>query len=129
MTGVRYRDDTGFEGRCDTCREYWPLTAEFWVFGRGFRTCRGCYNERSNGYDRRRARLPSPETRARDAARKRAERRDPERRPAILARDAERARRNYHAAPVAARARVRADYERRVGHPPTPGVGRPRMPA
>lgn len=47
MTGVRFRDD-GWEGRCDVCREWLPLDAEFWRTHRsvGWRRCRACVNER-----------------------------------------------------------------------------------
>lgn len=46
MIGVRWREDTGFEGRCDYCREYWPLTLDFWkVSKQSMRICRACLNE------------------------------------------------------------------------------------
>jgi hypothetical protein len=44
--GVRYRDDTGFEMRCDSCPNsplYWPLTTEFWDTRAGFSRCRACW--------------------------------------------------------------------------------------
>lgn len=39
--GVRYREDTGFEMRCDECRTYWPLALTFWNPGT-LQRCRGC---------------------------------------------------------------------------------------
>ena len=47
MTGVRFREG-GFEGRCETCREYWPLDSAFWRIhpNVGWRRCRACVNER-----------------------------------------------------------------------------------
>lgn len=59
--GVRWREDVGFELRCDGCvlagrgELYWPITLEFWNpdriehgkrEGRGMRMCRACYRER-----------------------------------------------------------------------------------
>lgn len=41
MTGVRIREDT-FEGRCDYCKEWWPLTFEHWPKSSGLRRCRAC---------------------------------------------------------------------------------------
>lgn len=45
---IRWRDDTGWEYRCDDCagrrREaFWPLTDEFWVKERGMARCRACF--------------------------------------------------------------------------------------
>lgn len=48
MTGVRVRDGD-FEGKCEYCGEYLPLTAEFWPISRtrpqGVRRCRACTRE------------------------------------------------------------------------------------
>ena len=44
MTGVRMRDD-GFEGRCEYCGEYLPLTVEFWEARGGLRRCKACLRE------------------------------------------------------------------------------------
>jgi hypothetical protein len=41
VTGVRFRDDTGWEGRCNLCHEWWPIDHEFWDKGRPSR-CRDC---------------------------------------------------------------------------------------
>ena len=48
--GVRYRDDTGFELRCDDCAGrqdgnpiYWPVTLEFWNPKAGMGRCRACW--------------------------------------------------------------------------------------
>jgi hypothetical protein len=46
-SGVRYRDDTGLELRCQACKSYWPLTREFWDF-RAFRRCRACVQQAKN---------------------------------------------------------------------------------
>ena len=46
MTGVRM-GESGYEGRCDGCLEYWPLEPEFWpVKTHGMRLCRACDNEK-----------------------------------------------------------------------------------
>lgn len=44
MTGVRWRDDA-FEGRCEYCRSWWPLTTEFWHHKQGLRRCVPCTAE------------------------------------------------------------------------------------
>ena len=45
MRDVRVRDDA-FEGRCDYCGEYLPLTAEFWPMrNAGLRRCKACVRE------------------------------------------------------------------------------------
>lgn len=45
MTGVRWREDTGFEGKCDYCREWWPLDPDAWYPKSGMRRCRACWAE------------------------------------------------------------------------------------
>lgn len=45
MRGCRFRADTGFEGQCDRCRQWWPLDADSWTFASGFRRCRACVAE------------------------------------------------------------------------------------
>lgn len=48
--GIRWRDDVGWELRCESCHAkrnrmcYWPLTDEFWRKGRMTR-CRSCWRE------------------------------------------------------------------------------------
>lgn len=68
MNGVRWRDDTGFQGRCDYCLEWWPLTSDFWITVEraGFRMCRGCRTDyaRLKMAERR----LDPEKRAKDRA-------------------------------------------------------------
>lgn len=44
MNGVRVRDGE-FEGQCEYCREYVPLTMEFWYPRNGLRRCRACLQE------------------------------------------------------------------------------------
>lgn len=44
MTGVRYRPE-GFEGLCEACRHYWPLTFECWAPHSGLARCRACQAE------------------------------------------------------------------------------------
>lgn len=53
--GVRWRDDLGFELRCEDCAYrrqfacFWPLTREFWDPERGMSRCRACWNDRLAG--------------------------------------------------------------------------------
>jgi hypothetical protein len=47
-TGVRYRQDVGWELRCESCavlhgERYWPLTLEFWDPRHGMSRCRACW--------------------------------------------------------------------------------------
>jgi hypothetical protein len=54
VRGVRIRDGE-FEGQCDYCREYLPLTDEFWPMrNAGLRRCKACVREykrlRQQGY-------------------------------------------------------------------------------
>lgn len=44
---LRYRDDVGMEHRCWDCREYWPLTPEFWDM-KSFVRCRACWRKYKN---------------------------------------------------------------------------------
>lgn len=49
-TGVRFREDVGFEMRCESCahkaiESYWPLDLEFWSPSKGMTRCRACWNE------------------------------------------------------------------------------------
>lgn len=47
-TPVRWRDDVGWEKRCDECAKrdtdarFWPLTLEFWNPKKSMRRCRSC---------------------------------------------------------------------------------------
>lgn len=47
-SGVRWREDVGWEVRCDDCAKhgstgiYWPLTDEFWIKS-SMRRCRACH--------------------------------------------------------------------------------------
>ena len=46
MNGVRYRTDTGFEGKCDQCLEWWPLNdVTCWSPSNGLKRCRACIAE------------------------------------------------------------------------------------
>jgi hypothetical protein len=79
--GVRYRDDVGFELRCDVCARnsgvtcYWPLTAEYWNHQAGMGRCRACWLVLYRNRERA-ARAANPELRrAHDRARYRANRR------------------------------------------------------
>jgi hypothetical protein len=45
MNGARWRDDTGFEGKCDYCLDWWPLTLEFWYPKTGLKKCKACHLE------------------------------------------------------------------------------------
>lgn len=42
MKDVRWREESGFEGKCEYCREWWPVDTEFWYPGKSVRMCRGC---------------------------------------------------------------------------------------
>jgi hypothetical protein len=45
-TGLRWREDTGIEKRCNACPKgmnWWPLTEEFWYFRKSFNRCIACY--------------------------------------------------------------------------------------
>lgn len=54
MTGVRYDRALGeFVGRCDDCREFWPLTREFWRVDKAATACRACHAERIKDASRR----------------------------------------------------------------------------
>ena len=46
---VRWREDTGWEFHCGTCRQWWPLTDEFWRRDRMSR-CRACWIEYQRVY-------------------------------------------------------------------------------
>ena len=55
MTGVRLRPE-GYEGKCNACAEWWPLTEEFWYARQGMARCRACINEaQTRGARRERA--------------------------------------------------------------------------
>lgn len=44
-SGLRWREDTGIEKRCETCPKglnWWPLTEEFWRFRSSFHKCLAC---------------------------------------------------------------------------------------
>jgi hypothetical protein len=43
MIGVRFREDIGFEGKCDYCSQWWPLDVEFWRPKAGLRRCHACW--------------------------------------------------------------------------------------
>ncbi len=53
MNGVHWREDTGWEGKCNDCATYWPLTHEFWYPRQGTARCRACVNERQRRGARR----------------------------------------------------------------------------
>lgn len=108
-SGVRYREDVGFEMRCEGCAErnsgpaYWPMTLEYWHPRHGFKFCRACLAAR----DRAKARA----TRARDldAARERDRKRyQRDRRVILLKRRA-----YYEANHETIRARANARYAAR----------------
>lgn len=65
MTGVRWREDVGFQGKCDYCLEWWPLDGEFWQLSKhAFRMCVACIRDykRLKQAERRQ----DPDARARD---------------------------------------------------------------
>lgn len=56
FSDMRYRADTGFERRCESCAAkggacFWPVTLEFWR-PPSLKTCRACYLERQAGWRR-----------------------------------------------------------------------------
>lgn len=134
-SGIRYRDDVGFEARCGDCRTYWPLDLEYWDPAHGMVRCRGCHRDSRRARDRGRTYVPAwmltPERlakkRAMDNARKKREREDAVRGPLLRERERLTRQRFYERDPEASRERRRDYYERLVGHPPTPGIGRPRV--
>lgn len=44
MRGVVWREDE-LHGLCNACRQYWPLTPEFWMPNNGVARCRACIYE------------------------------------------------------------------------------------
>lgn len=129
---IRFRED--FEAQCQHCRDWWPLTTEFWLTRVGLRRCRACVLDMRKGRDAAyyqanapRIRKRTAEYRAKDRRRKQLARQDPERGPIIRELQRQASQRLYYADIEASRARVRAAYERRIGRPPKPGIGRPRL--
>jgi len=53
VTGVRWRSDTGWEGRCNECCDWWPLDHEFWYPRQGLARCRACQNLAQRRSERR----------------------------------------------------------------------------
>ncbi len=56
--GVRFREDVGWEMRCESCSghkvaRYWPLTHEFWDPNKGLTRCRACWNAYQRKWSRR----------------------------------------------------------------------------
>jgi hypothetical protein len=51
LHAIRFREE--FEMRCERCRQWWPLTEEFWYPRRGLGRCLACLNARAP--ERRRA--------------------------------------------------------------------------
>jgi hypothetical protein len=47
-----------WEYRCPTCREFWPLTSEFYTPSHGMARCRACWREYQMLYQRRRREDP-----------------------------------------------------------------------
>jgi hypothetical protein len=75
MKGCRFRADVGYEGKCNSCVEWWPLTDEFWYPRQGMARCRACVNVSQ----RRAARRSRAETAAIRLANRRLYRREWER--------------------------------------------------
>lgn len=66
MEGVRWRD--GPEGKCNYCREWWPITEEFWYLGANtFRMCRACIRDRKKSDARARRLNPAKRDQDRQA--------------------------------------------------------------
>lgn len=56
-SGVRWREDVGWELRCEACAHkgrpggsYWPLTEEFWDHRRSMVRCRACWRDYVNNH-------------------------------------------------------------------------------
>lgn len=65
MTGVRWRPDTGFEGKCDNCLEWWPLADRTcWSPSNTLKRCRACIAEAQA--ERNRIRRQDPVEREKD---------------------------------------------------------------
>jgi hypothetical protein len=73
VTGCRFREDTGFEGKCDRCLSWWPISREFWSTKQGMKRCRACLSEITN--ERNRIRRSDPAVRAAEAEAMRVSRR------------------------------------------------------
>lgn len=63
MKGVRLRLE-GWEGQCDSCRQWWPLEEDHWIPKDGMAKCRACHNEVRRLYVRN-LRNANPDMRAR----------------------------------------------------------------
>lgn len=128
---VRFRED--FELQCSRCRDWWPLSTEFWIARISLQRCRACILEVRKSKDAayyranaQRIRQRTAEYRARDRRRKQLARMDPVRGPQIRERERAASQRWYYSDLEKSRARSRAAYARRNG-PPAPGIGRPRL--
>lgn len=65
----RWSDDSdAFELRCRRCREWWPLTWEFWRYGKPLTQCWACLKEVQRGEGRVKRARRTPAQVARDNA-------------------------------------------------------------
>lgn len=135
MNGVRWSEEIlGYEGKCDECKEYWPLErGVFWKPHAGLRRCAACIREDNTrraraAYIAKRGRSPEAYARhlARDREYKRLARNDPAKRAYILARQRAAQKRYYEKNRESESLRERARRDAKRGGPPRPGVGRPR---
>lgn len=58
-SGLRWREDTGIEKRCDSCpggMKWWPLTEDFWYLRQSFVRCKACFVKAKNASNRARSR-------------------------------------------------------------------------
>ena len=121
-SGIRWREDTGWEFRCSSCAKnastqcYWPLTDEFWDKRSGMSRCRACTKIAKNIRDRARyARDMTLRARRQGYAKRyRVEAADGIRvkRRMRSSEDAMRSRLDYWKDPETKRARARAYYQR-----------------
>ena len=138
MSDTRYDPQIGgMARRCTKCHEWWPDDADFYYEAPSrsnpTRQCRACIAEQKAG----RPTPLRPKThgttidieakRARDRERKAALRRDPILGDKLRERQRLAQQRFYERNKPSQRARMRAYYERKRGHPPRPGLGRPRL--
>lgn len=120
-SGIRWREDVGWEARCDDCARrgnttcYWPLTEEFWD-RKVMTRCRACHLAKRRIRDHA-TYWSKPEVRAKKLAESQAYRREAAhsiqiKRKIRQPRDSELARIYYWSDPEGQRAKSRAYYHR-----------------
>jgi len=129
----RIDPELGIVRRCQTCREEWPDTPEF--FQKRYASCRACRKDIANGRAiplramTHGATIDREAKRRRDRERKAALRRDPVLGDKLRARQRAAQRRYYERHWAVCLERSRARYASLVGRPVREGFGRPRVAA